>query len=304
MSWFSDEGGEYALVVADQYGNDRRNIALENPTFYYTPRWSPDSRHLAFGDADRNLWVLDVESGKTQRVANEGFAHPQRLLEPVWSPDSRWLAYSRRLPNEFNAVFVYSLDSGEATQVTDGLSDCHGPAWDRDGKHLYFLASTDFGMNVGWLDMSSINLPLNYAIYVAVLDASAPSPLAPQSDDETPAAEADQEDGADAGETPTVAIDFAALDQRILALGVPTRPYSALRTGEQGVLFYQEQVPNEPGFTLHRYILADREAKVVTKGIEQYVLSADGKKLLLAQPENTWVIADAAGEPTPGEGVL
>ncbi|MFN2371221.1 MAG: PDZ domain-containing protein, partial [Candidatus Krumholzibacteriia bacterium] len=312
ISWFSDADGEYALVIADQFGKVQKTIALPDPTFYYTPRWSPDSKHLAFGDTDRNLWVVDVAKGEATRIDNEGFATPQRLIYPEWSPDSRWIAYSKRLTNQFNAVFVYSLESGRSTRITDGMSNSHSPAWDKGGKHLFFLASTDYGQNVGWLDMSSFHRPLNYAIYVAVLDAAEPSPLAPESDDEEPAAKdkpkdkpkdepKDDKEKKDAAAPAPVKIDFTGLDQRILALDVPARPYGDLTAGEEGVLFFTEQVPNQPGMTLHRYTLEDREAKPVTAGVTLSVVSADGKKLLLGRSGDVWELADAAGEPKAGE---
>jgi tricorn protease len=47
VSWFSDEGGEYQLVISDQFGRTKNKIA-ENPTFYYKPSWSPDSKYLSF----------------------------------------------------------------------------------------------------------------------------------------------------------------------------------------------------------------------------------------------------------------
>jgi len=309
VSWFSDESGEYQLVVADQFGNDRKVIELDDPTFYYTPVWSPDSKHLAFGDADRNIWVTEIESGETSLVGNEGFAHPNRLIHPVWSPDSRWIAYSARLTNQYNAVFVYSLETGESTQFTDGLSDSHSPAWDRGGKYLYFLSSTDYGLNVGWLDMSSYNQPINHAIYLAVLSADEPSPLAPESDDEEVAVEdeAEKEEGDDdkeAEEEVEVKIDFEGRDQRILAVDVPARTYTSLTAGEEGVLFYTEIVPNQPGQTLHRYKMEDREAEKVTSGLGDYEVSADAKKLLLSMPGNKWSIVDAEGSPEPGDGAL
>lgn len=131
VAWFSDESGEYQLVLADQMGRSLQTIKLDDPTFYYTPAWSPDSKFLAFGDADRVLWLVEVVSGKIHRVDDEGSAHPQRNIYPEWSPDSKWIAYSRILPNQFNAIFVYELGQRKTTQITDGLSNAHSPAWKR-----------------------------------------------------------------------------------------------------------------------------------------------------------------------------
>jgi len=71
VSWFSDEGGEYHLVIADQFGGNRKKILFKKPTFYYTPVWSPDSKFISFGDADRNLWVVNVETGSALLIDNE-----------------------------------------------------------------------------------------------------------------------------------------------------------------------------------------------------------------------------------------
>ncbi len=184
ISWFSDAGGEYQLVIADQYGENTKTIALDSPTFYYTPVWSPDSKHLSFTDANRTLWVVDAAKGIATQIDNEGFANPERTLYPAWSPDSRWLAYARQLDNEYNAIFVYSLRDEKSYQLTDGMSDSRAPAWDASGKYLYFLASTNYGLNVGWLDMSSIERPLDRAVYAVVLSADDPSPMRPKSDEE------------------------------------------------------------------------------------------------------------------------
>ncbi len=316
VAWFSDESGEYQLVLADQTGGSPRIIKLDDPNFYYTPAWSPDSKQLAFTDAGRVLWMCDVESGSIKRVGEEGFAHPQRHIHPVWSPDSKWIAYSSMLANQFNSVFVYELDSGKSIQITDGLSNAHSPAWGSDGKHLAFLASTNFGLNVGWLDMSSYERPQNFSIYMAVLDAEEPSPFAPESDDEEADKDDEQKDedkkdkdkkDEDNGEDDTeivVKIDFEGLDTRIIALDVPARSYSNLQAGDEGIFFYTENIENTPGLTLHRYDLKERESKVVTTGVVDCEVSADGQKLLLRRPGSSFSIVDAAGEGDPGDGVL
>jgi len=330
LAWFSDAGGEYRLVIADQNGEGRTEIAIEPPTFFYSPAWSPDSTRIAFTDANRDLWVCEVATKALRRVDNEMFAHPDRVIYPSWSPDSKWIAYTKRLPNQYAAIFVWSVANGTATQVTDGMSDSRSPAWDAGGKYLYFLASTDYALNVGWLDMTSYDRPSTRAIYLAVLDKDDPSPLLPESDEEAKeeagkgkddtatekgkekkakdGKEAKKEGGEDGEEEKkkevVVTIDFDGLAHRIVAIDVPARDYQQLAAGAEGTLFYSEAIVNQKGLTLHRFTLEKRKAEEVMSGIAGFALSADGKKLLYGTQDGAWGIVDAAGTPKPGDGKL
>ena len=143
IAWFSDESGEYELQIADQKGLNRQRWKLPNATFYFTPDWSPDGKHIAYTDTDYNIWAVNTETGTTKKVATDRYAHPNRSMNPIWSPDSKWIAYVRQLESHFKAAFAYHIDSGETIQLTDGLSDVINPVWDQNGKYLYFLASTD-----------------------------------------------------------------------------------------------------------------------------------------------------------------
>ena len=69
--------------------------------------------------------------------------------------------------------------------------------WDASGKYLYFLASTDYGLNTGWLDMTSYDRPVTRALYLALLPADEPSPFLPRSDEEG-GAEDESDDAEDA----------------------------------------------------------------------------------------------------------
>jgi tricorn protease len=308
VCWFSDQSGEYQLVIADPFGQNRKTIKLEQPTFYYTPAWSPDSKYISFGDADRNLWVADVAQGACTLIDNEGFAHPERTLYPEWSPDSKWIAYTKRLTNQYNVIFVYSIAEKKSRQLTDSMSDSRAPAWDLGGKYLYFLSNTEYALNVGWLDLSSLERPIKRAVYMAVLSATEPSPLLPESDEEN-RREDKKEDNADKSNKDKekkidVKIDFTGIDQRILALNVPVREYSGIKAGKEGMIFYLEAIANEEGLALNRYTLKEREAKKILSGVENYDVSADGEKLLYGLKGQQWFIVDANGEIKPGEGKL
>jgi tricorn protease len=324
VAWFSDASGEYQLMVGPQDGSaPPRAIRLEKPTYYFAMTWSPDSRYVAFTDEGLNLWYVDVASGAQKRVDTDPYMVPARTVNPVWSPDSKWLAYAKRLPNQYHTIMVHSLADGTNRQLTDGLSDAISPAWDASGRYLYFLASTNFALNTGWLEMSSQDRPVTRAIYFAVLRADDPSPLLPESDEEAaPRAQpapgvpdtarraaragtgapvsaqasdtaAPRPEGAAA---PAVRIDWSGIGQRILSLEVPARDYQSLVAGPAGVVFYTEPVPNQPGLTLHRYDVKKRAAAPFIAGITSFSLSANGKKLLYSAPGT----GGAPGNPAPG----
>ena len=165
IAYFSDESGEYALHLEDQSGlGEVKKINLGNPpSYFYGPTWSPDSKKIAYTDKRLNLWYVDVEKGAPVKVATERVEDPSNSMNEGWSPDSKWLTYTRYLANHLHAVFVYSLESGKEAQVTDGTADSRFPVFDKGGKSLYFAASTDMGLTVGWLDLSSFQHPLRGA---------------------------------------------------------------------------------------------------------------------------------------------
>ena len=281
VSYFSDKSGEYKLVIEAQDGlTPPREITLKNPTHYYTPSWSPDSKKIMFTDTNLKVWVLDVASGDAKIVGQDPWMVPARTLNPSWSPDSKWVAYASRLRSLHHAIYVSNVETGETKQVTDGLADAVWPTWDATGKYLWFLASTDFGLRSQWLDMTSYDRETTFGLYFAVLKKSEASPLLPESDEDrgvgsrrqpnacepgaggggggaggpgpggegVPAASAEgQAPGAPGAPQRgprgpvAVQIDFDGLQQRIVAVpNVPERQYSDLQAGVDGTVFYME----------------------------------------------------------------
>src|SRR5262245_60721317 len=186
VSYFSDKSGEYKLIVAPQDGlGAPREIALEKPTHYYTASWSPDSKKILYTDTNLNVWVLDVESGKAKIVGRDAWMVPQRTVNPTWSPDSKYVTYAAHLNTLYKAIFISNVETGESKQVTDGLADATWPVFDASGKYLWFFASTDFGLRSQWLDMTSYDHNESFGLYLMVLRKGEPSPLLPESDEDT-----------------------------------------------------------------------------------------------------------------------
>ncbi|HVS65473.1 MAG TPA: PDZ domain-containing protein [Thermoanaerobaculia bacterium] len=320
IAYFSDDGGEYRLHLASQDGRgEARVIEVEGHGFYSDPVWSPDGEWISYADNSQSLYLLEVASGKSRLVSSEPHFRPGQLTPAhAWSLDSRWLAYTRDTRAYISQVWVYDTVNGFSTAVTDGLSDSSEPVFDRSGKYLYFLASTDAGPVKHWFAMSNADVERTSNVYLAVLAADEPSPLEAQSDEEVNGEQRDQGDGdekngdqedgdqengdengakdegEDEGEEEPAAetrIDFERLHQRIVALPVPTGRYADLAAGKDGKLFYR-RVDEEGEGTLYLYDLEEREEKSLGTGIDGFGLSADGSKLIYVA-ERQFGIADA-----------
>jgi tricorn protease len=291
IAWLSDQSGEYQLTIAEQTGVTKpRTIALPSKGFFSAPVWSPDGKQLLLEDNHLGLWAIDIASGSAVKLDTDTYDDPGRRFEAAWSPDSQWVAYSKSLDSHLRAIFLYSIADKRAHQVTDGLSDATAPAFDGSGKYLYFLASTNYALRISWLEMSSVDRAATRAIYLAVLSASEPSPLLPETGDEPLRSVADAAKPAPAT---LVRVDIKGIDQRILALGVPAADYGSLSAGPAGTLFYME-MPRGGGQappTLHRYQLRERKAAPFLEGIRSFAVSGDAKKLLYRADGNRWARA-------------
>jgi tricorn protease len=66
IAFFSDESGEYELVVAAQDGKgDRQHFKPGGAGFYEQPVWSPDSQKISFLDNSYSVYFIDLKSGAT-----------------------------------------------------------------------------------------------------------------------------------------------------------------------------------------------------------------------------------------------
>lgn len=332
IAWFSDASGEYALHISDQTGATPPKVITlgAKPSYFYGPRWSPDSTKIAYIDKHMTLWCVSVDGGAPVRIDADRFETPFIANDASWSPDGKWLAYTKYLPSALRAVFVHSLDRKLSYQVTDGLSDARSPVFDAGGKYLFFTASTNVGPASSWLDMSGINRPVTRSVYVAVLAKDTPSPLAFESDEEKPAEKPAAAPAAPAttpsatpattpataapaataplapAPVPPVTIDVDNIGQRVLALPVPAKNYVELAAGKAGTLFLVEGslVPGDDGpgpVSISVFDLAKRKVEAFAEAVTAFVVSANGEKVLVRQGES-WAIGPTAAPFKAGEG--
>jgi tricorn protease len=335
IAYFSDESGEYTLHLRDQLGKGEVKKIQLPPTFYTSLVWSPDSKKIAFNDKKLQLWYLEVDKATPVKVDLNPVGLNDDVVYPFWSPDSRWIAYTKQLPNLLRAVFLYSLEKNQASQITDGLSDARYPAFDRSGKYLYFTASTNIGPSISFADLSGIAHQPTRSVYVAVLRNDIPSPLAPESDEEKVQPEKKDEakpaddkaaaekkpEGAQppaggappAGMPPAkkeiepIRVDLEGIDQRTIALPIPAKNLVDLQTGKAGTVYVVEapsinlEAFAPPSLTVHKYDFEKRKLDKAIDGVTAFTISANGEKVLFRQGFAGWFIGPTAtlGAPLP-----
>jgi tricorn protease len=337
IAYFSDESGLYALHVAPQTGDAVAGAAAvkkfpleKEPAYYFVPKWSPDSKKIAFYDNRSRTYMLDTTTGKLALVNDKnvfgGFSNKE--MDFAWSPDSKWIAYARSMPNHLHAIFLYSVDSGQSTQVTSAMGDSRNPAFDRDGKYLYFITSTNAGATSDGLDMTSDLYQERSNIYAITLAADTASPIAPEMDDEKAPAEekagekksegdhgeqkpAEGKEGSEEKPRPKpapkpVKVDLEGIEQRAVALPLPASVYTRLTAGLKESIYFTERPESgrfgERGETLSRWTPEDRKTEKLAEHVEAFELSANGEKMLLAighpRPEGSEMPPNGGGKPT------
>jgi tricorn protease len=289
IAYFSDESGEYELIVREVGGAGTiRKLDLGLPhTFYRSPVWSPDSHKLAYADERLSYWYIDLDNGRPVRLDTDLFAGHAHSFQLVWSPDSRWVAYTKQLPNHLHAAFLYSLEQGRSYPLTDGMSDVQHLAFDPAGASLYFTASTDIALGAGWFDMSSLERPVTRSVYALRLSRDV-TDLNRQPDSSQP-----------------VRIDLNGTSERIAALPVAARNYTGIVAATPGVLFLSEAPDVEPvdaagpvASRIQRVDLRMRSTREILDGVTFFSLSFDGSKMLYAQ-QGHWFCATTQGASQP-----
>lgn len=307
VAWISDKSGEYEIHVANGDGTGgERKLTDGGHTYIFEIMWSPDSEKILFYDAAMVWRIVDVESGKVTEVDR---GDSMRVTEADWSADSRWVAFARAEPTDIRSIFLYDTRSGKTTRVTSNMTDDSCPAFDPDGKYLYFASSRHFNPKFGPYDMKPYWSDRD-GLYLVTLREDVTDPFPPESDeveiladgdeDEKPESEAEKEDGKEEEKDEGLEIDLEGIGARMVALDVPPGDYHSLQA-TSGKLFYLKNGDNGDS-PLSCFDMAEREVKQVLAKADGYEIDATGEKLLYVA-DGSYGIVDAAPDQKADKGL-
>ncbi len=304
----SDETGETEFVTLPANGVGAAVPLTDNARVL---RWggvpSPDGQWIAWTDKNEEIWVHNIARKASTRILKTDEGGPEGL---AWSPDSKWLAYAKSAPNFFSQISLYNVETGKTTDLTGDRVDSFDPAWSPDGKWIYFLSDRVFQSVVPspW----GARQPEPYfdktrKVYAIALVPGLRFPFQPsdelassEPEPTTPTGSAEKAKGDTKTTTKKVEvrIDLAGLRDRLWEVPLPAGAYNGLAVGEKHLFLSERQALYQGKTHLVAVEIKNKDvgAKTVVEDIRSFLLSDDGKKLVVRKGDDLYVI-DAGGSP-------
>ena len=301
IAYNSDVTGENELYVRSQDGKgEPQQITSGADTYYYAPKWSPDSKKLLWSDRLQRLRYIDVATKAITLVDQDKFGEIQGYN---WSPDSQWIVWARPEENDMPRVYLYSLANKQQTAVTDSWYGSGEPVFSDDGKYVLLSSARDFKPTFGDQEFANVYRDMQ-RVYLVTLAKETANPLAPKSDEvgkaeekrqKVKAKEAEEKKPEEKPKKPVVVkVDTDGIQNRILGLEITPGNYRNIRMLNDGRIFYLRRTAaddvgedDEEGFPdrdrkshLCVYNVDDRK-ETVLGDVNNYQITFDGKKMLV-----------------------
>ena len=305
----SDDGERESLVILTADGsapprilNDLdvgRAVSLEV---------APTADQVAIANHRNELLVVDLGDEPTLRVLDRSPFH--QIQGVAWSPDSRWVAYGFADSRATCAIKLARVADGSTAFATRPVLKDVNPAFDPEGRYLYFIGARDF--DPVWDSLQfELSFPKGTRPYAISLRKDVLSPFNPRAwrngNDEKAEGEKKKEGESDAPTVPEVAIDLDGIADRVVAFPVPEGKYTKVQGIKGKALFASYPVEGSrrqhrgdesgPRGLLEAYSFEAQKSEKLVEGISDFSVGRDGKTLLYRAKDRLRVVK--AGEKPP-----
>ena len=316
VAFFSDKTGDYQLYTQSVAGGEWTALTTDLDKTVYKLVWSPDGRKILFGNKDYALFTIDVATKKTVKVDSSNQMKNDEffweMADYTWSPDSKWIAYSFVQYNRNSQIFLYNLETGKKYAVTNDFYDNLYPAFDANGKYLYYVSSRNFDVQMDFYEDNHVLATPQQIMAVQLRDGEKP-PFVPT--EAGIKAEVGVKTDKKAEPEP-FRIDTDGLMKRTWPLPVPAGNDFYLKAGKGKVLWasvdafsedeYEEIFKPKQGATkwsLHIFDMAEKKETVLSDKVRDFGVSANQEQLIIRRDNDIFTtgIDRAYGSKASGE---
>ncbi len=281
----SDESGEFEFVTkATTAVGTERQITNNGNILRYRGMPSPDGKWLAFDDLNQDMWIADLQNGRTTKIStnNEGIG------QFSWSSDSKWLAFVQTAANTMAQIHIYNIDSKQLTAVTTDRANSISPVWSPDGRFLYFLSDRNFRSLVGAPWGSRQPEPYfdrKFKIYYLPLQRTYRSPFRP-SDELAPDAKAGNNSEA-------ITIDLNNIQKRIAEVPVRAGNYRGLAVNKKALYTISREtgIGAKSHLSFVKLDSDDSELKTMVSDVNAFEMTKNREKILVRKGRNYHMVA-------------
>ena len=275
---------------------------------------APTADLVALTNHRDELLLLDLrgEEPSLRQLDRSPFG---RVVGTGWSPDSRWLAYGFPDTAQTSAIKLCRVETGDTSFATRPVLWDQQPAFDPDGKYLYFIGSRDFDPVHDALHFD-LGFPRGTRPFAIVLRKDLPSPFIPRpkplaSKDAGPKPKSNGD--AEPAEPAPVEIDLDGLADRVLGFPVPEGRYGRIRGVSGKALFSSFPIEGSRGHaplddgpaargSLEAYAFDTLKQERLVDGISDFWVGRDHKTLLYRAIDRLRVIKAGEKPPEAKEG--
>jgi tricorn protease len=329
----TDAGGEESFVVL--YADGRTEPELLSDLDTGRPvrlAMNPKRDQIVFSNHRYEIISLDLET-QDMRVIDRGKSG--RIAGFDWSPDGEWVAYSVSISLQVTALKLWQSSTGEIFPLTRPVLRDVAPAFDPQGKYLYFLSYRHFDPVYDNLHFD-LSFPRGERPYLITLQKDLPSPFVPEPrapgerkkgesrkkngqrdarQNENGGEEANQEqDEKDKSKEETLQIDLEDIEMRIIAFPVDEGLYGRI-LGIRGDKVLYSRYPIEGSLNRNRlpsaptakgkimvYDFGDQKEETIVPRISDFDLSRSGRTMIY-RAGNRLRVMKAGAKPDKEAGI-
>ena len=244
---------------------------------------APNGKLVAVANHRNEVLLVDVEKDSVRLLEKSDFG---RATELAWSGDGAWLAYPFWTAARTSAIRLCEVATGKIVSATTGEFRDYCPAFDPEGRYLYFLSVRTYDPVYDSVHFE-LSFPRATRPYLVALQARGKPPFDPEPRGFSPPEDKKNETAAKAAPK----IDLEGIERRVAAFPVPEGLYRQI-AGIQGKALWtvfdvagahgRGDQGERPGrlesfdfATVHRETLVDK--------VDSFSLSRDGKTLLMRE---------------------